>query len=288
VLIYGESGTGKELVARAVHDASPRRDKPFVPINCAAIPESLIEDELFGHTRGAFTGAEAARQGRIASADGGTLFLDEIGDMPIIAQAKLLRVLQERALTPVGGDRSIPVDIRVVAATNRDLDAMVAAGSFRADLLFRLRVIEVRLPPLRDRGDDILTLARSFLAQANRRNNRSVTGFDPAAESTLAGHAWPGNVRELANTIERAVILKRQGLLSAADLRLTGKRGAPAAAPAAAAPDDLNLRSTLDKTEKRLIAIALERSAGNRTEAAALLGLNRTTLVEKMKRVVEG
>ncbi len=290
VLVLGESGTGKELIARALHDASLRREGPFVALNCAAIPESLIEDELFGHAKGAFTGALTARDGRIASANKGTLFLDEIGDMPLVAQAKLLRVLQEKQVNPIGDDRAIALDIRVVAATNRDLEQMVEAGTFRADLLFRLSVITVELPALRERGEDVLALAHHFLALANRRTGRNVQGFDEQAQAALLSHSWPGNVRELANAVERAVVMKRSGLVSTTDLKIRSKKSAPAPVAERTAVEtpsshDLHLKSALDGVEKKMIAAALERSNGNRTEAAALLGLNRTTLVEKMKRV---
>jgi two-component system, NtrC family, response regulator AtoC len=257
VLIMGETGTGKELAARAVHRASPRRDGPFVAVNCASMPESLIEDELFGHAPGAFTGAASVRDGRILSANGGTLFLDEIGDMPLAAQAKLLRVLQDRVVTPLGSDRSIPFDARIVAATNRDLDAMVDEGTFREDLLYRLAVVTMCLPPLRQRPKDIMPLASHF--------------------------------RALANAIERAVLLKRTGALTIRELDLmrppragsSPKGGAP---PRPVSSVSLNLREAVERVEREMIELALERANGNRTEAAALLGLNRTTLVEKLKK----
>jgi DNA-binding NtrC family response regulator len=361
ILIGGETGTGKELVARAIHRASPRHDGPFAALNCAAIPEALVEAELFGHAKGAFTGAETSRTGRILAANGGTLFLDEIGDLPLSAQAKLLRVLQDHTLISVGSDRTVEVDVRVVAATHRDLETMVERGEFRADLLFRLTVIQVELPPLRTRKSDILTLARHFIQVTNTKTGRAVTGLDPTAERALLDHAWPGNVRELENTIERAVVIKKTGTLAARDLYLRAKRapsrsdgglaaleqtrpleppprgpsGTPAprapsygerpsergyerpsergyerpaarapelapaeqitaelpplapvvALPAPASTADLNLRSALDDVERTYIGMALERAHGNRTEAAALLGLNRTTLVEKMRKL---
>jgi DNA-binding NtrC family response regulator len=302
VLIGGESGTGKELIARAIHAGSNRGDGPFIAINCASIPDSLIEAELFGHTRGAFTGAERAREGLLLSAHTGTLFLDEIGDMPMAAQSKLLRVLQERTITPVGSDRAIPVDVRVVAATHRDLEAMVEAGTFRADLYFRLSVVSLDLPALRDRKSDIVPLAHSFLRKATAASGRACTGFDPLAEAALVSHGWPGNVRELENTVARAVVLRRHGVIAAADLQLGGRKSrmtppkpfaavaAPSAAPAAPiqvedVSHDLNLRLAMEGVEKRLIRAALERAGGNRSEAAALLGLNRTTLVEKLRKI---
>ncbi|MFO0728278.1 MAG: sigma-54 dependent transcriptional regulator [Myxococcota bacterium] len=319
ILVHGESGTGKELIASAIHRASPRSDGPFVALNCAALPENLVEAELFGHTKGAFTGAMNAREGKILAAHGGTLFLDEIGDLPMIAQAKLLRVLQERTVSPVGADKPLPVDVRIVAASHRDLHEMVERGTFRADLLYRLSVIEVDLPALRDRSSDILSLARHFIQTINLRTGRRVEGLDSSAEQALLGHTWPGNIRELMNTIERAVILKKVGQLSAKDLslRARGKKVeiAPVAAvavapvavmPVAVAPAAveregaqvvdlnglseqdvarLNLKHALEEVERRYIGIALEKSGGNRTEAAALLGLNRTTLVEKMRKL---
>jgi two-component system response regulator PilR (NtrC family) len=319
VLVTGESGTGKELVARALHRASSRRDGPFVAVNCAAIPEALLEAELFGHTRGAFTGAVAARDGRLQAATGGTLFLDEIGDLPLAAQAKLLRVMQDRMVTPVGADRETRVDVRVVAATHRDLEEMVELGTFRADLYFRLTVLQVELPALRDRREDILPIARYLLTHLRERLGRAVTGFDSGAEDALRQHAWPGNVRELANIVERAVVLRREGTITTPDLQLGSRRarrsgqqtatvnpaGAAPAAPtvplangtltgSAAGPaqpviaadgDALNLRTAIDSVERQLIQQALERTNGNRTEAAALLGLNRTTLVEKLRRL---
>lgn len=286
VLITGESGTGKELAARAVHQGSQRAENPFIALNCAAIPESMIEAELFGHAKGAFTGATASRSGRIAAADSGTLFLDEIGDMPLAAQAKLLRVLQDRTITPVGADLPVAVDVRIVAATNRDLEAMVAEGTFRADLYFRLTVIPVHLPPLRERGDDIVALAKTFVEGANTRNRRQVTGIDVSAEKVLRTHNWQGNVRELYHLIERSVLLKGQGSLRAQDLGLrpTGRGRRSTASQSLNLETSLDLRKAIDSVERQLIDEALERTGGNRTEAAALLGLNRTTLVEKIRK----
>ncbi len=298
VLVTGETGTGKELVASALHKGSRRADKPFVALNCAAIPDSLIESELFGHTRGAFTGAVAAREGRLLAANGGTLFLDEIGDMPLAAQAKLLRVLQDKTVTALGADRGVPVDVRIVAATHRDLEEMVELGTFRRDLFFRLSVIRVDLPALRERCEDIPALARHFVIQSSAAIGRSVSELSDEAAQVLCAHAWPGNVRELANTMERAVVLKHDdGPLLAQDITLATRRvvrgsatmRAPLAAVAAPAANDtaegLNLKSAVDNVEQRLIRIALERTSGNRTEAAALLGLNRTTLVEKLRKL---
>jgi DNA-binding NtrC family response regulator len=335
VLVRGESGCGKELLARAIHHGSPRGHGPFIAINCAAIPDALVEAELFGHTRGAFTGAQGARLGVIASADGGTLFLDEIGDMPLGIQAKLLRVLQSGEMTPVGSDRSMRVAIRVVVATHRDLESMVAAGEFRADLYYRLNVVTVDLPPLRSRFLDVLRLALYHMQFANRLHNRAATGFDQGAVRAIIEHAWPGNIRELANAVARAVLVRRAGMIRAGDLRL-GRRiagnspmqigaigtsiggtigggtigsglssvgpigalpgiGGPDATPAqpitvsGVAPrltpaESLNLRAALDSVERELIERALQMSGGNRSEAAALLGLNRTTLLEKLRK----
>ncbi|HVV83345.1 MAG TPA: sigma 54-interacting transcriptional regulator [Kofleriaceae bacterium] len=303
VLLTGETGTGKELFARTVHRASSRASKPFVAVNCAAIPDSLIEAELFGHLRGAFTGAEGKRAGRFAAAHGGTLFLDEIGDLPLSAQAKLLRVLEQRAICPLGSDTEVPIDVRIVAATHRDLEAMVAAGTFRSDLYFRLSVMPIELPPLRSRGTDIIKLAEAAVRRGTSR--RAAPTFDATARAALLSYPWPGNVRELNHMVERAVLLADGDVLTAADLTF-GTRSmaqgtapiakidlpavslpaAPAPAPAAAAGEDpsLDLRSALEGLERRMIHEALARAQGNRTEAAALLGLNRTTLVEKLRK----
>lgn len=296
VLLCGETGTGKELFARALHRASARSAGPFIAVNCAAIPEQLIESELFGHLRGAFTGASAQRAGRFAAAAGGTLFLDEIGELPLAGQAKLLRVLEERTMCPVGADADVPVDVRVVAATHRDLEELVAQGKFRADLYFRLSVVPVELPPLRARGDDIELLAEAAIKRAMQRGGRAVA-LDDDARALLRTYSWPGNVRELNHVVERAVALADGPVLCAADLNLGAVRStiatpmiAPARkpavveAPVAAEDDTLDLRTALETLERRLIRQALERAHGNRTEAAALLGLNRTTLVEKLRK----
>ncbi len=291
VLLTGESGTGKELFARELHASSGRASGPFAAINCAAIPESMMEAELFGHVRGSFTGATGTRPGRLAAADGGTLFLDEIGDLPLAAQAKLLRVLQEGTITPVGSDSDVAIDVRVVAATHRDLDQMVAEGTFRADLYFRLNVVQIQLPNLRARGAaDILELADHFLAEAVRKHRRKVAEIDADARKALLDYHWPGNVRELSHKIERAVLLARSASITATDLNL-GR--APQRPRSVTAPElrvingqgDLDLKKALERVEKAFIEKALERTNGNRTEAAALLGLNRTTLVEKMRKI---
>jgi transcriptional regulator with PAS, ATPase and Fis domain len=286
VLITGETGTGKELMAQAIHSSSARSSGPFVAVNCAAIPDDLIEDELFGHIAGAFSGAVRDRAGKVVRAQGGTLFLDEVGELPARAQAKLLRMLQERVVTPIGSDEPTRVDVRIVAATHRDLMQMVRAGTFREDLLYRLNVIPIDLPPLRSRGPDILAIAMAFLRVACERFHRSFTGFTPAAERALIAHSWPGNVRELKNAIDRAVLLANGPEIDLADLGKLGELDVDRGAIAGESGADLDLKKALRKTELELIEKALEKAGGNRTEAAALLGLNRTTLVEKLKKGV--
>ena len=298
ILIIGETGTGKELFARAAHRASPRRNRPFIPVNCAAIPETLLETELFGHLKGAFTGATNARPGRFMTANEGTIFLDEIGDLPLVAQAKLLRVLEERVVSPVGSDTDVPVDVRIVAATHHNLETMVAQGTFRADLYFRLAVVPIALPSLRDRADDILRLADICVARSCERMGRVIEGFDAAARTALCHYAWPGNVRELCHMIERAVLLCRKSRLGESDLQLPNSKQRFAQAPVASTTEiacapkqpandthsSLDLRTALENLEREMIERALLRAGGNRTEAAALLGLNRTTLVEKLRK----
>jgi transcriptional regulator with GAF, ATPase, and Fis domain len=296
VLLAGETGTGKELFARAIHRASSRHARPFIAVNCAAIPDNLIETELFGHLRGAFTGAAAPRAGKFAAAHGGTLFLDEIGDLPMAAQAKLLRVLEQRAVCPLGSDTEVAIDVRIVAATHRDLEAMVALGTFRADLFFRLSVVPIELPPLRARGGDVVRLAEAAIRRSNPRRHQGPS-LDASARAALLSYPWPGNVRELNHIVERAVVLADSDALSAADLRLgpraAAERPTPVAAPsqpttstplAEGSDPSLDLRSALEGLERRMIHEALARAQGNRTEAAALLGLNRTTLVEKLRK----
>ena len=284
VLITGESGTGKELLARSVHRGSKRSARPFVAVNCAALPESLVEAELFGHAKGAYTGANNSRAGRMLAAQGGTLFLDEVGDLPLTAQSKLLRALQEREVTPVGSDTPVPCDVRVVAATHRDLRAMVEAGEFRLDLYYRLNVIRVHAAPLRERPEDVVPLAEHFIAMFNERAGRSVEGITPQAAAALTAHPWQGNVRELSNAIERAVVLSSSPMLDVTALGLEAvKGGSKAAGPAV--PEEMDLRTAIKKVEGQLIARALEKAGGNRTEAAAILGLNRTTLVEKLRKL---
>jgi len=295
VMITGESGTGKEVIARLLHGASSRAGKPFVPVNCGAIPEGLVESELFGHARGAFTGAVEKRLGRFVQADGGTLFLDEIGELPPSAQAKLLRALQEREVVPVGEAKPVQVDIRVVAATHRDLEAMVTEGKFREDLYYRLAVVPLEVPPLRARLGDVPALARWFLDAARLRNRRNVTMSEEAL-ATIARYQFPGNVRELENLIERLVVTDHDGVIGLDDLpaKVRGGGGSslratpPAGVPVIAAASGLETGATLEQilrdTEDKLIDEALARSGGNNAKAAQMLGINRTTLIEKLKR----
>jgi transcriptional regulator with GAF, ATPase, and Fis domain len=289
ILINGETGTGKGLAARAIHRRSGRRGEAFVAINCGAIPENLLESELFGHVKGAFTGALSNKVGKFERAHGGTIFLDEIGDMSADLQVKLLRVLEEGEFEPVGGSRSVQVDVRVIAATHRDLEARVAAGKFREDLYYRLYVIPLVLPPLRARGEDIVLLAEHFLAEYNARLQASVTGISEAACEVLRGYAWPGNVRELRNLVERLVVLKPEGRIEAADLpvKMRGARASGAAAGGgvvALGEEGINLNSAVTEFEKALILQSLEKTQWVKNKAARLLNLNRTTLVEKIKR----
>jgi len=279
VLVLGESGTGKELVARAVHEKSPRSDAPMITVNCAAIPSGLIESELFGHEKGAFTGAVGTHRGLVESADGGTLFLDEIGELPLESQARLLRVLQDGEVRRVGSVHPRRVDIRLIAATHRDLPALVADGQFRDDLYFRLRVIEIRLPALRERGRDIIALARSMIAQSCRRIHRPPLALEPDAERALREYAWPGNVRELANAIERAVILCDGGAIGPGLLGLDeAERRTPASAPEPSLPD-----LSLEQYFRRFVQQHQE--ALTETELAERLGISRKALWERRQRL---
>lgn len=288
VLISGESGVGKELVARAVHENSSRRDGPFVALNCAALTDSLLEAELFGYEAGAFTGAvRGGRDGLLAAAQGGTLLLDEIGELAPELQAKLLRVLQERVYRRVGGSSDLKFDVRVIASTNRDLEQFVADGHFRADLYYRLNVLLLAMPPLRERIEDIPALATHFLAEFAREMNRPLEGFSPAAMEALRNHTWPGNVRELRNSIERAALLSSGNTVGARELRLEHSKVPPAspelnAQPPAALPEptDMSLRS-LEASHIRRVLMDV---GGNRSRAARLLGVNRTTLYNKLRR----
>lgn len=287
VLVTGESGTGKELVARAVHLASSRAHAPFVAVNCGAIPESLLESELFGHAKGAFTGAYATKTGRIAQAQGGTLFLDEVGELPLALQVKLLRILQSREYSPVGDHRVLAADVRIVAATNLDLEQAVRDGTFREDLYYRLNVIHVCVPPLRDRRTDIPVLAGHFLEKARERTGRSsVKHLSPGALTLLEEYAWPGNVRELENTIERAVLLCRQDTIQPRDLpaKVCGLPSEERRSNGKLPDTGIDLRVAVESFENNLIRQALERTRWNKNQAARLLGLNRTTLVEMLKR----
>ncbi|MFZ5587547.1 MAG: sigma-54-dependent transcriptional regulator [Thermodesulfobacteriota bacterium] len=278
VLITGESGTGKEVVAQIIHQNSRRKDGPLVEVNCAALPETLLESELFGHEKGAFTGAAARREGRLKAADHGTLFMDEVGEMSPATQAKLLRALQEGEYTPLGSNRTLHADVRVIAATNRDLAHAVKEGSFREDLFYRLNVVNLEMPPLRARGEDVITLAENFLGRFNAKNRRDLRGFSPAARSRLLAYAWPGNVRELINAVERAVIMAPGPLIEATDLPLALQEPGAAAGEAC-----LRAGMSLMEAERLLIEKTLEATQGNRTQAAALLGVTRKTLQNKIK-----
>ncbi|AUX46363.1 Fis family transcriptional regulator [Sorangium cellulosum] len=286
ILLTGESGAGKERVARLIHDASARASGPFVAVNCAAIPEALLESELFGHTRGAFTGASHDRAGLFEAARGGTLLLDEVGEIPPGMQAKLLRALQERQVRRVGENTSRPVDARILAATNRDLAADAAAGRFRKDLYYRLRVIEIHLPPLRERREDIAPLARALLAAASRRLDRPVAGFTPEAEAALERHVWPGNVRELENAVEHAVALATGDVAGLDDLP-DDVRGGGVAGGVDATGGGAPAR-TLEEVERRAILAALDRHGGNQARAAAELGIGASTLYRKLRSYARG
>ncbi len=291
VLILGESGTGKELVAKNIHFNSSRADKPFVPVNCGAIPTELLESELFGHEKGAFTGAIATRIGRFEMADGGTIFLDEIGEMPTILQVKLLRVLQERSFERIGGTKTVNVDVRIIAATNQDLELSVKEGRFREDLFHRLNVIPIELPPLRKRTEDIPLLCGHFIEKHAKRFGRNPITLTDDALKIFTDYAWPGNVRELENAVERLLVLKDNDVIAPYDLpeRMTGKK-----IPDLPDIDDddvnpfvggIDLNAALEEYEKRLILHALELHNGVKSQAAKYLNINRTTLIEKMKRL---
>ncbi|KXV10970.1 AAA family ATPase [Caballeronia megalochromosomata] len=282
VLITGETGTGKEVAARVLHRASARNGGPFVAVNCAAIPDELLESELFGHGKGAFTGAHAERRGRFEEAHGGTLFLDEVGDMPLAMQAKLLRVLQEREVTPLGTNRQVKVDVRVVAATHRDLNQMVSACTFRQDLLYRLNVIPLHMPPLRERVADILPLAEHFLSTTASSSEAARKHLSADAQRLLATLAWPGNVRELANAMERASALAPGPLLTREDFAFLFDAGVTAADAIPASLAELPLNEAVARLERALIARALALTDGNRAEAARRLGISRQSLYTRM------
>ncbi|MBW1708339.1 MAG: sigma-54-dependent Fis family transcriptional regulator [Deltaproteobacteria bacterium] len=280
VLILGESGSGKEVVARALHGNSPRRDKPFVAINCAALPETLLESELFGHEKGAFTGAHQRKIGRFELADKGVLFLDEIGELSLAIQAKLLRILEERTFERLGGTRSLKADVRLLTASNRDLEEEIEKGNFREDLYYRLNVVQITVPNLRERGpSEITCLAEHFLAESAVRNKRVIKGFRPRALKALTAHTWPGNVRELINAVERAVVLTRGDQIEFEDL--------PLAIQSESVKDrsdhSLAAGMTIREVEAELIQRTLEETGGNRTKSAAMLGITRQTLLNKIK-----
>jgi len=291
VLIQGESGTGKEMVARALHAESPRADKPFVGINCAAIPGNLLESELFGYEKGAFTDAKARKIGLIERAQGGTLFLDEIGDMEVGLQAKLLRVLEERKIRRVGGLDELAVDVRILAATNQDLDEKRKTGRFREDLYYRLKIIHIDIPPLRERKADILPLAQHFIQDANRRFHKNVQGFSPEAEDFLLGYRWPGNVRELKNTIERILILEETDWIRPEHLPPEILRGRSADEGGVWIPQEVEILRgvsfdrVMDEVARYLIGEALRLAGGNKAQAARLLDMDRGTLRYQIKRL---
>jgi DNA-binding NtrC family response regulator len=289
VLITGESGTGKEVIARALHDSSRRAAAAFVALNCSALPAELIESELFGHVRGAFTGADRDREGLFAAADGGTLFLDEIGELAPAAQAKLLRALEERKVTPVGTSKEMAVDVRVVAATNRPLDALVGAGEFRADLLYRIGVVQLQLPPLRERREDIPALATHFIAHFAERHGRAAPPLDETARRMLLAYDWPGNVRELRNAMERAVVMAEDASIQVADLPQAVTESAAPLRPVDAALAELpytEARSrAIDAFERSFLAAALERNGGNVSATARVLGLHRQSLQKMLRRL---
>jgi two-component system response regulator AtoC len=274
VLITGETGTGKELVARAIHSQSHRRDRPFVAVSCAALPESLLESELFGHEKGSFTGAYAQKKGKFEVANRGTLFLDEIGEMNANTQVHLLRVLEEKEFNRVGGNEPIKIDVRVISATNRDMKQAIAEGKFREDLYYRLNVVNIELPPLRERTEDIPLLARHFLKRFALENQKKITGFSPQATDFLLKHEWPGNVRELENAIERAVILSQNSVIEVADLYQRNL------IPAGSTTSPVR---SLKQVEKEHIQNVLSETGGNYTEAARILGVSRMTLYNKAK-----
>jgi two-component system NtrC family response regulator len=275
LLLIGESGTGKEIVAHALHDLSARNDKRFVTINCAAIPETLLESELFGYEKGAFTGAIKQSIGKIESADGGTLFLDEIGDLPMLLQAKLLRFLQERVIQHLGSHKEIPINVRIISATHHNLEKMISDSLFREDLYYRLSEIKINLPPLRERRGDVVLLSKNFLSQYSQQARKKVTGFTIDALSLIENYSWPGNVRELQNKIKRAVIMSERQLISDEDLELNDnlKQGVT-----------LNLREIREEAEKDAVIRAIHYADNNITEAANLLGVSRPTIYDLMSK----
>ena len=284
VMVYGESGTGKELVARAIHARSGRHKGPFVRVNCGALPEGLLDSELFGHERGAFTGAEKKRRGRFELADGGTLFLDEISTINAATQVRLLRVLQERELERVGGEETIPVDVRIVAATNTPADELLSGSTFREDLYYRLHVVPVTVPPLRERMDDIGVLAEHFVGKLQSRTRSAVTAIDPGALKRLEGYDWPGNVRELENVVERALVLAEGDVLEESDLPFLARGSAAGVLVGPALGDGVDLGRAMERMEERWIRQALERAGGVKAEAARLLGVKKSALYYKIEK----
>jgi transcriptional regulator with PAS, ATPase and Fis domain len=291
VLLQGESGTGKDLVAKALHYTGARAERPFMAINCASLPEQLLESELFGHERGAYTDAKGTKKGLFELADGGTIFLDEIAEMRLDLQAKLLRVIEEKSFRRIGGIKDIQVDVRVIAASNKDLEAERRAGRFREDLFYRLNVVPIRLPPLRERPDDIVPLAEYYIRVFNREFAKQVTGLSAEAERALLRYPWPGNVRELKNVLERAILLQRGTVVEADDLppEILGAEEAAAAPPAGAAdPGSFRIPPgglSLERLEDDLVRQALEQTRGNQTRASQLLGISRDSLRYRMKKM---
>jgi two-component system, NtrC family, response regulator HydG len=292
VLLHGESGTGKELAARLVHDLSPRASGPFVPINCAAIPETILESELFGYEKGAFTGAAGRKEGRFERAHGGTLFLDEVGEMSPSVQVKLLRVLQDGLVERLGGTQPVQVDVRLVAATNKDLGQEVKAGRFREDLFYRLNVVAIRLPPLRERRQDVPLLASAFLRRLAQKHGKAIDGFAPAALGALEAYGWPGNVRELEHAVERAVVLSRGGAAEEADLpeAVRQAHGGASGDRGAAPPGSIAVAigTPMDEVERLLIRETLRHTRGDKNLAAQLLGIAARTIYRKLERDEDG
>jgi transcriptional regulator with PAS, ATPase and Fis domain len=284
ILLEGESGTGKDVFAQFIHHVGRHREGPFVPLNCAAIPETLLESELFGYEKGAFTDARAPKAGIFEIATGGTIFLDEIGEMPVVLQAKLLRALEDQNFRRLGGVRDIQVDLRVIAATNRKLTDAIEQGKFRLDLYYRLNVIQVVLPPLRDRREDVLPLAENFIRHYNAKFKRNVQGVSHGAAAALLTHNWPGNVRELRNVIERAMVLEESEWIQLGNLQIAREDGQPAMHELAVEAGDPSSDFSLEEAEKSLLRKALEKAGGNQTRAAVMLGITRDTLRYKMKK----
>jgi transcriptional regulator with PAS, ATPase and Fis domain len=283
VLVLGESGTGKEMVANAIHYNSPRRVRPYIRVSCASLPETLIESELFGYEKGAFTGANQRRIGRFEAASGGTLFLDEIGELPLSFQVKLLRVLQERQVERLGSNRPVDVDVRIVSASLRPLEEEIAEGRFREDLLFRVNTVTIKVPPLRERREDVPLLAQTFLQEFCRERSKEIEGFSDEALDLFDAYAWPGNVRELRNAVERAVLFCQGSRITAEDLPGALKSVSPERPPAPSSQEVVSMQEAVERAEIGAIRAALSSSNGRRTEAAARLGISRKTLWEKIK-----